>query len=49
MDARRIRHIPVIKDNKLNAIVSSRDVMAAQLEETKSHCTTLGLAYEMAR
>jgi len=49
MDERRIRHIPVIEGSRLSAIVSSRDVMGALLEETKTHCETLGLAYEMVR
>jgi len=49
MDERRIRHIPVVEGNRLSAIISSRDVMGALLEETKTHCETLGLAYEMVR
>jgi len=49
MDERRIRHIPVMRDNRLSAIISSRDVLTAVLEETRNHCKTLGLAYEMVR
>lgn len=49
MDERRIRHIPVLKDNRLSAIISSRDVMSAMLEDSRSHCKTMSLAYEMVR
>jgi CBS domain-containing protein len=49
MNDNGIRHIPVIEENHLSGVVSSRDLMAAVLEETKSHCQTLGLAYEMVR
>ncbi len=49
MDDRRIRHIPVVKDDNLVSIVSSRDVMSAVLDETKTHFKNMGLAYEMVR
>jgi len=49
MDKRHIRHIPVMEGQRPVAVVSSRDVMAAVLLETKNHCKTLGLAYEMVR
>ena len=49
MDESHVRHIPVISDGRLSAVISSRDVMAAVLKETKDHVKTLGLAYEMMR
>jgi len=49
MDDRHIRHIPVVEGERLIAMVSSRDIMAAVLQDTKNHCKTLGLAYEMVR
>ena len=49
MDDRRIRHIPVVKDDNLVSIVSYRDVMSAVLDETKTHFKNMGLAYEMVR
>ena len=49
MDERHIRHIPVMEGQRPVAVVSSRDVMVAVLQETKNHCKTLGLAYEMVR
>lgn len=49
MNARGFRHLPVLGGDHLHSIVSSRDVMAAMLEETTSHFRTMGLAYEMVR
>ena len=49
MDDNHIRHIPVLKDNRLNSIISSRDIISAVLEETKTQCKTMSLAYEMVR
>ncbi len=49
LSARHIRHIPVLVDGRLTAMISSRDVMEAVLEETRAHRDTLAIAYEMVR
>lgn len=43
------RHLPVLDDDRLISIVSSRDIMAAVLGETKTNFKNMGLAYEMVR
>ena len=49
MNQRGFRHLPVLDGIRLHSIVSSRDVMAAMLEETATNFRTMGLAYEMVR
>ena len=49
MNENRIRHLPVLDDGRLTAIVSFRDVMAAVLKETRDQRTTMAMAYEMVR
>tara|TARA_B100000315_G_scaffold259977_1_gene318482 strand:- start:1644 stop:2078 length:435 start_codon:yes stop_codon:yes gene_type:complete len=49
MQKHNIRHVPVLDASRLFSIISSRDLMAAVLKETKAHFHTLGLAYETVR
>jgi CBS domain-containing protein len=49
MTEKKIRHLPVLDNGKLTAIVSFRDVMAAVLERTRQERTTMAMAYEMVR
>lgn len=49
LSARHIRHIPVLVDGRLTAMISSRDVMEAVLEETLAQRNALANAYEMVR
>ena len=43
------RHLPVLDDDRLYSIISSRDVMAAILEEMKTNFRNMALAYETVR
>ena len=49
MEERQIRHIPVLTAGRLCTIVSSRDILAAALTESKSNLSNMVLAYEMGR
>lgn len=49
MNAHNIRHLPVLDDGRLTAIVGFRDVTAAALERTRQERTTIAMAYEMVR
>ena len=49
MEKHNIRHVPVLDGARLFSIISSRDLMAAVLTETKAHFHTIGLAYETVR
>jgi CBS domain-containing protein len=41
--------MPVLENGRLSAIVSSRDIMEAVLEEAKTQRNVMAEAYEMVR
>lgn len=43
MKQKRIRHLPIVVDQKLKGIVSIRDIVDIQLEETKAQIRYIGL------
>ena len=43
MKQKRIRHLPIVVDQKLEGIISIRDVVDLQLEETKAQIRYAGL------
>ena len=49
MQANRFRHIPVVENGRPIAMISTRDLMGAVLEETVEQRRTLAVAYEMMR
>jgi CBS domain-containing protein len=49
MNAHHIRHLPVLVDGRPAAMVSSRDLMEALLEETEKQRDIFANAYEMVR
>lgn len=49
MNERGIRHMPVVSDGKLIAMVSSRDIMHTLLEDMKAYATKMTLNYEIMR
>lgn len=49
MGKNHFRHIPVVENGRLTAIISSRDVMEATLEDTTTQRNILANAYEMVR
>jgi len=49
MSSNHIRHIPVVDGRRPAAIISSRDIMDALLDETSSQRNIMASAYEMVR
>tara|TARA_Y100000294_G_C8506151_1_gene316800 strand:- start:382 stop:816 length:435 start_codon:yes stop_codon:yes gene_type:complete len=49
MSENHFRHIPVLENGRLSAIVSSRDIMEAVLEEAKTQRNVMAEAYKMVR
>ncbi len=49
MQANRFRHIPVVADGRPVAMISTRDLMGAVLNETRQQRQTLAVAYELVR
>ena len=49
MGKHHFRHILVVENGRLTAIISSRDVMEATLEDTMAQRNTMANAYEMVR
>jgi len=43
MKQKRIRHLPIVVDQKLEGIISIRDIVSFQLEETKAQIRYVGL------
>ena len=43
MNQKRIRHLPVVVDQKVAGIISIRDIVSFQLEETKAQIRYIGL------
>ena len=43
MNQKRIRHLPVVVDQKIVGIISIRDIVSFQLEETKAQIRYIGL------
>jgi len=43
MQQKRIRHLPVVVDQKIAGIISIRDIVSFQLEETKAQIRYIGL------
>ena len=43
MQQKRIRHLPVVVDQKIVGIISIRDIVSFQLEETKAQIRYIGL------
>ncbi len=43
MKQKRIRHLPIVVDQKLEGIISMRDIVGFQLEETKAQIRYVGL------
>ena len=43
MKQKRIRHLPIVVDQKVKGIVSIRDIVDIQLEETKAQIRYIGL------
>lgn len=49
MDERGIRHMPVVSNGALTAMVSSRDILHSMLEDMNAYATKMTLAYEIMR
>ena len=49
MNDRRIRHVPVLDEGRLVAMLSVRDLFTYLLEATQAQRDTMTLAYEMLR
>lgn len=49
MQQKRIRHLPVVVDQKIAGIISIRDIVSFQLEETKAQIRYIGLLPKRTR
>ena len=49
MRQKRIRHLPIVVDQRLEGIVSMRDILNLQLEETKAQVRYAGLLVRRSR
>ena len=49
MNARGIRHMPVVSKGQLTAMVSSRDILETLLEDMNAYATKMTLNYELMR